>query len=84
MKVAVSFLSSNYSLEETISILDKSACDYIHVDIMDGVFVNNKTYDEDINYTVFYANECPSLYFLKKKSTNSKINQLLGDKLYEN
>ena len=48
MKVAVSFLSSNYSLEETISILDKSACDYIHVDIMDGVFVNNKTYDEDI------------------------------------
>ena len=48
MKVAVSFLSSNYSLEKTISILDKSACDYIHVDIMDGVFVNNKTYDEDI------------------------------------
>ena len=45
MKVAVSFLSSNYSLEETISILDKSACDYIHVDIMDGKFVENKNYD---------------------------------------
>ena len=43
-----------------------------------------KTYDEDVNYTTFYANECPSLYFLRKKSTNSKINQLLGDKLYEN
>ena len=45
MKVAVSFLSSNYSLEETISILDNSACDYIHVDIMDGKFVENKNYD---------------------------------------
>ena len=43
-----------------------------------------KTYDEDINYTTFYANECPSLYFLRKKSTNSKINQLLGDGIYEN
>ena len=51
MKVAVSFLSSNYSLEETISILNKSACDYIHVDIMDGVFVNNKT-DDDVIFRV--------------------------------
>lgn len=46
MKVGVSFLSSNDSLEETIKKIDQSSADYIHVDMMDGIFV------ADANYTV--------------------------------
>lgn len=41
MKVGVSFLSSKDSLEEAIKKIDESNADYIHVDIMDGIFVKN-------------------------------------------
>lgn len=44
MKVGVSFLSSNLSTEETIKKIDESSCDYIHVDMMDGIFVENSNY----------------------------------------
>lgn len=44
MKVGVSFLSSNLSTEETIKRIDESNCDYIHVDMMDGIFVENTNY----------------------------------------
>ena len=39
MKVSVSFLCSDYELEETIKRIDESNADYIHVDMMDGNFV---------------------------------------------
>ena len=45
MKIAVSYLKSKDSLEETIQKIDESLADYIHVDLMDGVFVQNKTED---------------------------------------
>lgn len=46
MKVGVSFLTMKDPLEETIQKIDASSADYIHVDMMDGVFV------EQSNYTV--------------------------------
>lgn len=46
MKVAVSFLKSNLSLEDTIEKISQTDCDSIHVDMMDGIFV------EDANYSV--------------------------------
>jgi ribulose-phosphate 3-epimerase len=39
MKVSVSFLCSDYDQEETIKRIDESNTDYIHVDMMDGNFV---------------------------------------------
>lgn len=42
MKVSVSFLNSNDVRNDLIK-LDKTDLDYIHVDIMDGRFVRNKT-----------------------------------------
>ena len=49
MKVAVSFIKSKYNEKETIDIINQTSCDFLHVDIMDGVFVENKNYDyEDI------------------------------------
>lgn len=44
MYVSVSFLSDNYNAEELIKEINKSNCDYIHVDVMDGKFVKNKNY----------------------------------------
>lgn len=44
MKVGVSFISSDYDLETTISKIDESSADYIHVDMMDGIFVENSNY----------------------------------------
>ena len=41
MKVGVSFLNRIDTLENTIKRLDESNADYIHVDLMDGVFVDN-------------------------------------------
>lgn len=44
MKVAVSYLSSKYKEAETIKLIDNSTADYIHVDLMDGKFVENKNF----------------------------------------
>ena len=44
MKVGVSFISSDYDLETTISKIDESNADYIHVDMMDGIFVENANF----------------------------------------
>ena len=45
MKVSTSILSIKSNLIDNIKILDKSGTDYIHLDIMDGNFVTNKTWD---------------------------------------
>ena len=44
MKVGVSFINSDYSLEETIKKIDESNADYIHVDVMDGKFVETENF----------------------------------------
>ena len=49
MKVAVSFIKSKYSEKETIDIINQTSADFLHVDIMDGIFAGVKNYDfEDI------------------------------------
>ena len=45
MKVSTSFLSIKEDLKEKLQLLDNSKTDYIHLDIMDGVFTDNKTWD---------------------------------------
>lgn len=42
MKISTSFLSSN-NIPKALKILNDTDTDYIHVDVMDGKFVKNKT-----------------------------------------
>ena len=56
MKISGSILSSTISAKDAIKLYDKTSLDYIHIDVMDGKFVGNKTYTiKDItnfsNYT---------------------------------
>lgn len=44
MKVSVSILSSSIKPADIVKILDNTKADYIHIDIMDGKFVKNKTW----------------------------------------
>lgn len=44
MKVSVSILSSSIKPQDIVKKLDNTKADYIHVDIMDGKFVDNKTW----------------------------------------
>lgn len=49
MKVSVSFIKSLYNEKQTIDLINNTSADYLHVDITDGIFVENKNYDyEDI------------------------------------
>ena len=45
MKISASFLSIKNNLKENIDKLTDLDIDYLHLDIMDGLFVNNKTYE---------------------------------------
>ena len=46
LKVSVSFIKNKYNDEKkTIEEINYTSADYIHVDIMDGKFVENKNYD---------------------------------------
>ena len=45
MKVSASFLSIKEDLDKNIIKLDKTSIDYLHLDIIDGKFVANRTWD---------------------------------------
>ena len=48
MKISVSYLKTPYTNEETIQMIDKTSADFLHVDLKDGLFVdeNNFTWEE--------------------------------------
>ena len=49
IKIAPSILSADFSkLGKEIQALDKSNCEYIHIDVMDGHFVPNLTIGPDV------------------------------------
>ena len=56
MKLSCSYLSSN-DKENTIKKLNNSNIDYIHLDVMDGEFIDNKTLDFNRLRNYFYHNK---------------------------
>ncbi len=45
MQIAVSYINSKFSLEKTIQMIASSQADFIHLDIMDGHYVENNNFD---------------------------------------
>ena len=49
IKIAPSILSADFSkLGDEISALDKTDCEYIHIDVMDGHFVQDLTIGSNV------------------------------------
>lgn len=46
MKLSISYLSIKEDLKNKLNLLDNTTTNFIHVDIMDGIFVSNKTFDD--------------------------------------
>lgn len=45
MKVSVTYLIKIFDIDKTISLIEDSVADYIHVDFMDNKFVSNTNYE---------------------------------------
>ena len=46
--ISVSFFKEKENIKEVINKIDNTSCDFIHVDIADNIFVNNKSLDDNI------------------------------------
>lgn len=59
-KIAPSLMCADFlHLEQTLSALDRAGVDYLHIDIMDGVFVPNFTLGPDFVHAVRQATSIP-------------------------
>lgn len=65
MKVSVSILSSKIPAQDITKKLDNTLTDYIHVDIMDGKFVENKTWTySEVKKIVSYSSKTLDVHFM--------------------
>ena len=68
MKVSVSFLKSNYRKEETIRKIEKTNADYIHVDLMDGIYAGENNIDMERLDCLLWNSEKPlDIHLMVKK-----------------
>ncbi len=83
MKLSISYLKSKYDFSETIKKLSKTDAEYIHVDVMDGIFVTNKTKDLEVikdnllksekELDIHFMVENPIPYIIKYKVLKPKF-----------
>ena len=48
MKIVVSYISSLFSVKKTINMINETSANGIHVDLMDGKYVGNLNFDENL------------------------------------
>ncbi len=59
MKITVSYISSLYDTKKTIDLINETEADGLHVDLMDGVYVDTKNFDIDSLPDLFKDNTKP-------------------------
>ena len=77
MKVAVSFLSSKRTTGQTIDMINKSSADFIHVDLMDGKFVENKNIGTRMWKYLQYCEKPLDVHFMVKNPLKY-VDHLIG------
>ena len=83
MEIAVSFLKSKYTIENTIRKINQTNAEYIHIDVMDGEFVPSKSFIYNDLKEIFKKNkkkidihlmvDNPLKYILEYKNLNPEI-----------
>lgn len=64
MEISLSILSCN-SIEEAINKVNNTNTDYLHLDVMDGMFVPNTSYNiEEIKYIISNSNKKIDAHFM--------------------
>ena len=59
MKVVVSYINSLYDTKKTIDLINETSADGIHVDLMDGIYVDTKNFDINTINAYFENNKKP-------------------------
>lgn len=77
MKVSVSILSIKDNIKENVKKLEYTTADYIHLDIMDGVFVSNKTWNIGEINDIVSNNNKPLDIHLMVSNLDKYINEFL-------
>ncbi len=77
MKLSVSYLSSKFSKEETIKRINETSCDYLHVDLMDGVFAGTKNYEKEDTMKLLKLSHKPLDIHLMMESPMEAIKDLI-------
>lgn len=72
MKIGISYLSVQDKLEDKIKEIDESSSDYIHVDVMDGEFVENITRPFEDIYEILKDTKHPKDIHLMVSNRNLK------------
>ena len=66
MEISLSILSCN-NIEEAINKVNNTNTDYLHLDVMDGMFVPNTSYNiEEIKYIINNSNKKIDAHFMVK------------------
>jgi ribulose-phosphate 3-epimerase len=77
MKISVTFLKYKNTIEETIKEIDNTDADYIHVDVMDGKFVDNTFLPLDKTYTLLNGVKKPLDVHLMVENPIPYINEYI-------
>ena len=78
MKLAASFLSIKENIKEEINNLCKEDIDYLHLDVMDGIFVDNTTYNYEQFYNMVNESTKPLDVHLMVSDVKKNIDEFLG------
>ena len=71
MKISVSFIKSKYNEKDTVNLIDKTDAEYVHIDLMDGKFVEHKNYTvNDIKNIVNGTNKKLDVHLMCKILAN--------------
>ena len=77
MKIAASFLSIKKIIKEEINNLCKEDIDYLHLDVMDGIFVDNTTYSYEQFYNMVNESTKPLDVHLMVSDVKKYIDEFL-------